>query len=425
MKKTADKQKQSNAIQEAHQEKWSGWSVIVISMLGLGICLYLYSFHINLLLGDVQGGLLCGPKDGLACNSVVSSPYSAFWGLPLAVWGAIFYCVIILLGFGGIVFGRDGGPAFFRWALIGASLGLVFDLYLAYVMTVKIGTICWLCVSTYLVNAAIFVLLFKRYWNEPRPRVSLKTLFPWTNDKQEVNRYYRNVIRGFLLGAILLAFAVGAAGSRFLLTSLTGNDRERLASIIADLQQAEPIVVEVQNRPAIGPPDAKITVVEFSDFLCPFCAKGSTYLKLSQSGNHDKIRLVFRHYPLDKTCNWRLYSTLHPGACLLAEGAACAFEQDRFWPYHEIAFETQDRITNTVVLDIAQKVGLDLDAFKSCLASGRGMQLVQEDIAAGLKAGIRATPTIIVNGRIHTGVPKPWVLNEIYKFAERNLRMPE
>ena len=171
----------------------------------------------------------------------------------------------------------------------------------------------------------------------------------------------------------------------------------------------------------MGSNDAKLTIVEFSDFLCPYCSKASKYLKLAASNRHDTARFVFRHYPLDKSCNQRLSSNVHPGACMLAEGSVCAHEQNKFWDYHDIAFETKGKISRSVVMEIASRIGLDLTAFEGCLNSGRGLKVVNEDIRAAMKSGIRSTPTLIINGRKLQGVPKPWVLDEILKYSEKNL----
>ena len=218
--------------------------------------------------------------------------------------------------------------------------------------------------------------------------------------------YYRNVIKGLLIGGILLTAVIGTAGSRLLANSLTGNDQERLAKVTENLSQQKPRFIEVKNRPYMGSKDANVTVVEFSDFLCPYCATAAKYLKLAGSGNHDKARFVFRHYPLDKSCNKRLSSNVHPGACLLAEGAVCAHEQDKFWAYHDTAFETKGQISRSVVQNIAAKIELDLNTFNSCLDSGRGLRVVTEDIKAAFDAGVTATPTLFINGRKLRGVPK-------------------
>jgi uncharacterized membrane protein len=361
MAKSRKVKKKIEADQKKPGGKRSGWLFIILGVAGLGICLYLYSFHIDLLMGEIKSGPLCGTDNGLGCHSVVSGPYSSMMGLPLASWGAIFYSTLVLLGFGGIIFWRDCGRVFLRWAFCLAVFGLAFDLYLAHTMIFRIGAVCGLCVATYAINFFIIIVLAKGVWREPKPRISLRAIFPGTKDAQGIDHYYRNVIKGLLIGGILLATVVGVAGSQYLSRSLTENDRERLAKIIKNLSQQKPRVIEVKNRPAMGSNDAGVTVVEFSDFLCPFCSKASKYIKIAESGTHDTARFVFRHFPLDKSCNSRLRSNLHPGACLLAEGAACAFEQNKFWEYHDIAFETNTQISRSVVMDNASKIGLDLN----------------------------------------------------------------
>ena len=104
-------------------DKRSGWFVIILGAAGLGICFYLYSFHIELLMGEIKSGPLCGADNGLGCHSVASGPYSSMLGLPLALWGAVFYSTLVLLGFGGVIFWRDCGRVFLRWAFFLAVFG--------------------------------------------------------------------------------------------------------------------------------------------------------------------------------------------------------------------------------------------------------------------------------------------------------------
>jgi protein-disulfide isomerase/uncharacterized membrane protein len=405
--------------------KRSGWWVIFLAAAGIGICLYLYSLHVALLLGEIKGGPLCGTDGGLGCQSVASSPYNNLFGLPLAAWGALFYSAMVLLALGGVIFWRDSGRVFLRWALCLALLGLAFDLYLSYIMFFRIQAVCWLCATTYAINFVILLMLVKSVWKEPKPRAPLRAIFPGTKDSQGIDLYYRNAIKGLLIGGILLTSVVGVAGSQFISKSLTENDRGWLVKIKEDLTRQKPTAIGIKNRPFKGSANAATTVVEFSDFLCPFCAKAAKYLKLAESGNHDTARFVFRHYPLDKSCNRNLRSNLHPGACLLAEGSVCAHEQNKFWEYHDIAFETKGKISQPAVMDIAANIGLDSSAFKSCLDSGRGLKVVSEDINAAAKAGVNSTPTLFVNGRMLRGVPKPWMLNEILQYSKKNLFPPD
>ena len=408
-----------------YAEAWFGGFLIIAALTGLGICLYLYSFHIALLMGEIKSGLLCGSENGLGCNSVSSSPYSSLLGFPLASWGAIFYGALALLGAGGLIFRQDGGHAFLRWAFFLVIFGLAFDLYLAHTMIYRIGASCGLCIATYAINLVIGIILAVAVWKEHKPRTPLLAIFPGNKDNQAIELYYRNVIKGLLIGAILLVAVIGLAGSEFFTHSLTGNEKERLARVTENLSQQKPRLIGVSNRPFMGSEKANVTVVEFSDFLCPYCSQAAKYLKLAGSGNHDTARFVFRHYPLDKACNNRLSSNVHPGACLLAEGAVCAHEQDKFWTYHDRAFETRGQISRAVVQNIAENIGLDLNTFNSCLDSGRARRVVIEDIQAAVNAGVTGTPTLFINGRKLRGVPKPWVLNELLKFSHENLAMPE
>ena len=317
--------------------KRSGWFVIILAAIGLGICLYLYSLHVALLMGEVKSGPLCGADGGLGCQSVASGPYSSMMGLPLATWGAVFYCILALLGFGGVIFWRDSGRVFLRWAFFLTILGFAFNLYLAYTMVFRIQAICWLCVTTYAINLLIILSLVKNVLKEPKPRAPLRAIFPGTKDAQGIDLYYRNAIKGLLIGAILFASVVGVGGSQFISQTLTGDDRERLEKLKTHLAKQQIRAVVADNRPVMGSDAGEVTVVEFSDFLCPYCAKASKYLKLAESSSHDYARFIFRHYPLDTSCNRGVSSNIHPGACLLAAGSVCADEQNRFWEYHDIA----------------------------------------------------------------------------------------
>jgi protein-disulfide isomerase/uncharacterized membrane protein len=406
--------------QKGFVSRWTGWLVIVLALTGIGICLYLYSLHMALLMGEIKTGPLCGAGNGIGCHAVTSGSYNNILGISLASWGTLFFTVLALLGFGGIIFHQDCGRAFFRWAFIFAVAGFAFDLYLGYLMIFKIKAVCWLCASTYAVNLVLVIALGLQVWQEPKPRVSLRTIFPGMGLGKGDDNYYRDVAKVMLGLGVLLTTVIVLGGSHFLSQSLTKDDRVRLARIIQGLSQQQPKAVSAERRPAMGSDDSKVLVIEYSDFRCPFCAQASRFLKFSAKDTQDFTRFVFRHYPLDKRCNRRLSSNMHPGACLLAESAACADEQNKFWEYHDVAFETKGTVSQDVVLKIAADIGLDLGAFKDCMNNRRGLKVVVDDIKDAIDAGLRSTPTLIINGRIMRGVPKPWMLNEILRYAAKN-----
>lgn len=144
--------------------------------------------------------------------------------------------------------------------------------------------------------------------------------------------------------------------------------------------------------PSRGNPKAKVTIVEFADFECPYCSKAHETVLAVMKAYGDKVRLVFRHYPL----------SFHPKAPKAAEATACADEQGKFWELHDSLFESQALEVDALKLQ-AQRVGVDPKKFDACLDSGRTAGLVQKDMQAGQRAGVSGTPAFFINGIMLSG----------------------
>lgn len=146
--------------------------------------------------------------------------------------------------------------------------------------------------------------------------------------------------------------------------------------------------VRVDGAPFTGPKDAPITVVEFADFECPYCAQGHELLRQLRSAYPDQVKVVFRHFPLPQ----------HQNARPAAEASVCAQEQGLFWQFHDILFEHTNALDAASLLKYAGQAGLDLAAFKTCLESDAAKAAVRRDEAAGREFGVDGTPSIYVNG---------------------------
>jgi protein-disulfide isomerase len=151
--------------------------------------------------------------------------------------------------------------------------------------------------------------------------------------------------------------------------------------------------VALDGRPTKGPANAPIEIVEFSDFQCPFCLRATTIISevLEQYG--DRVRLMYRHYPLPN----------HPNARPAAEASLCALDQDRFWQYHDRLFAAQDRLTDEDLKRHAADLGLDSARFNACLDAGRFQADVDTDMRDGSNAGVSGTPAFFINGRFLGG----------------------
>jgi len=231
---------QIDSDHQRHWGKWGGWFVIVMASVGFGVCLYLYSLHLDLLKGEIKGALLCGAGEGFDCHSVASSPYSSIMKLPLAVLGAMFYMAMSLLGLGSIIFWKDCGRAYIRWIFFLAAAGLVIDIYLAYTMIFIIEAICWPCSATYVINLAIIIALAGLLWRGPGAKIPLRAIFPRARGYQGNDSYYRNIIKGILIGSIVFTSVTVASGSIFISELLTENDRQRIEKIKKKLSRQRP-----------------------------------------------------------------------------------------------------------------------------------------------------------------------------------------
>ena len=168
------------------------------------------------------------------------------------------------------------------------------------------------------------------------------------------------------------------------------------AKIVMNLMPPPVLRVElkVEGAPFKGKADAPVTIVEFSDFHCPFCRRVLPTLDQIETRYGDKVRLVFRDFPIDN---------LHPGARKGHEAARCANEQGRFWPYHDKLFANAPKASPEDLNAYAKEVGLDVAAFEQCFKSGKYRAAVQQDIEDGKKAGVSGTPAFFVNGRLISG----------------------
>jgi protein-disulfide isomerase len=177
--------------------------------------------------------------------------------------------------------------------------------------------------------------------------------------------------------------------------------------------------VEVMSPLMYGPADAKITVLEFSDFACPYCAIAAdsmmTYLK-----SQPDIRVMFFPFPLDSQCNRAITRSMHPGVCDWSKLALCAHQQDRFWQVHDWIFaqmRSHQRLPQ--VEDSWASLGLDVEKAKSCMASAETDAQLKEMVEAGLKLDIQSTPTFIFNGRPISGVLPVPVLRHLLTEARK------
>jgi len=358
---------------------------------------------------------LCGTQSG--CDIVNQSAYASIVGVPLAAIGLVFYVSLA----GTLALSMFAGAAvragIARLVFSALAVSLLADAILLGIQATQLHAYCVLCIGTYLAGALAFALLMTA-----RRADVTQALGPGEG---------RLVMAGWLIGSVSAVISVGvyqtalaarpgnptavlgAAPSDALAKAqeeaarlqATIDDPQKLEKYFSDkalrqFEQAAPQMLDLAGVPFKGPADAPIKIVEFSDFLCPFCRQLSEGFSAWLPQTAGRVSISFKHYPLDTACNVNMTQQIHDGSCWLALGGICAAEQNRFWPYHDRVFGRDPKpATRDDAQRFAAEAGLDGGAFAGCLDRPATRDKLLAEIAEGVKAGVKGTPTVFINGK--------------------------
>jgi protein-disulfide isomerase len=361
---------------------------LVIALAGLAVSgVVLYE---ELALARIPGhSAFCTFGGVVDCDVVLGSRYGRFLDVPLGVWGLGTFGAGALAAVPGAFFGAAGGVA--DLVLIGLASGaLGFAVVLAVVMAFVIGSVCLLCLTLDAVVVAWFVAVL------PLARgFSVSAGKSWLERRAAAH----------VTAAVAASFALASGALSAVYTpppiesaaELTAREPEFVRGYLG--RPTVPVSSVLRDDAATkGRADAPITIVEFSDFQCPACGQAFRDLHDLVARRPD-VRLVFRNFPLDSSCNDAIDRALHPDACLAAIAAECARRQSRFWEYHDRLFENQRTLDRDNLFRFAREVGLDIPPFRTCLDDPATRARIGDDVRAGIAAGVESTPTLFVNGR--------------------------
>ncbi len=341
----------------------------------------------------------CNIDETVNCDVVLSSSYAYLLGLPVAAWAIAAYALL-----GGLAFAAWRADRFSarlrltRLSWLVAAACAAFSLYLAGVALFVLRAVCLLCTALYVVTGGLVAATWVAYRHQRAERLA-PGLTQVTLARR--NRLVLGGV-GLVLAGVLAAVAYEALRGRRVPTSL------------AEIAELEPdfyrwyLQQPVQSIPLDGGKfqgfeGAPVTIVEFSDFECGHCAKAHRVLKEILPRYRSQVRIVFRHFPLDSSCNSSVQRPLHRNGCAAAVAAECAAEQGRFWEYHDLLFQNQAHLDPASLIAYAAKLGLDVERFQACTKSDGARSRVLRDVAEGVRLGINSTPTFFLNGRTIRG----------------------
>ena len=353
--------------------------LLALSLLGLFDSLYLLWVYTS-----PSRPIVCL---GSGCDAVRASSYAHLFGLPLPAFGVANYVVLGLLIFAEVLVSSRLAQVI-GWIVAGIScVGFLFSIYLTSLEKFVIHAWCAWCVVSALVITSIFILSLSEL---RRPR-------PPTDPVAALAKVRTN------FGLCVVALLIGVPA--FLLLARHG---EFLAVPQASAQVLSEHLVRPDSH-ATGNLQSPLTLVEFGDFECPACGLSETAARQIRARYGDRIRFVFRQFPLRK---------IHPQAEKAAEASECAGQQGKFWEAVEKLYAEQADLSGDALKRYAAELGLDQNQFNQCLDSGEMASRVSQDLADGHALGVRATPSFFIGQKMIEG---PMEFEHFSQLIEQNL----
>ena len=366
---------------------------LLCSLVGLGVSVAAAYTHYHLL-RDPTYHSFCDVNATVSCTQVYQSRYSTVAGIPVAIFGALWFVVAGLLAVAGLTARqtiRENVPGYL-FAL--STIALAVVLYLGYTSFFVLNAVCILCVTTYAAVIALFIVS------------GAATSFPMTTLPRRASADARVFVRSPLALTIAVLFFAGAA------TTLAFFPREAAGGDVVAAAAAAPAPTQDQRSeferwylsqpriPLIVPTEgAKVLIVKFNDFQCPAC--GQSYLLYKpilakyEAEHPGAVKMVLKDYPLNRDCNEGISQTLHPSACDAAVAVRLAQAHNKAPELEEWLYTHQQGMTPPAVRQAARDIGgvTDFDAkYQATLSS------VKSDVNLGKQLGIKATPTFFING---------------------------
>lgn len=384
-------------------------AIVLLCLVGAGVAWDLTRVWV-LSRTDPDYHSFCAVSEGMNCETVALSSWSAFLGAPNSVWALAAYAFGALLAGLAATRRRDG---LFFGLLSAYGLGLAaFSLWLLGVMHFVIGSLCILCLALDVVNLSVlaFAVVAARGVGVPLLRGPLR----------DVAALVRRPLVALALAAAGFGLLAGAWAYGNALARDTGAERApRPAAHVephADggscgggdttAPRAGPQTgVTEAGVPWIGAANPVVEIHEFTDYECPHCRRAHMMVRKILSTAGDRVRVYHRHLPLDQACNPTLKKPLHRRACELSRVAVCAGRQGRFWEMNDLLFQSSDEIREKELSarELAARLELDADAFACCMDEESTRAAVAGDVTEATTLGVKGTPAFVIGGAVHYG----------------------
>ncbi|WP_415063717.1 DsbA family protein [Bdellovibrio sp.] len=385
----------------------------IATLIAVGVHGYLTQHYYGLKFGTAGGESVCNINELMNCDAVTASKFSAFLGVPVAMWGLV--TNIILLYFLAVTrfnLVQDKAKTS-RYALLLSGVTVIASLVMGLIST-TMSNLCLFCISAYVLS---FIGLFGTW--KGAEDVSTTNLLEDIKDVFTSEKW----VGGFLLAIPALSFL----GNIMYLESHGFSEIEKIAKEKVAYWQVAPqqnfdLTTGLSSQKSSGEPT--MTIVEFADFRCSHCKHAAPSLHAFIK-SHPDVKLIYKPFPLDGTCNEAIRGGGDGISCGLAFAVMCAEKiNQKGWAAHDYIFDNQEDIIRAQNLDknlqdLAGAVGVSNEDLLACVKDPATQDLVRKMAKEGESAQIQGTPTIFVNGKLLSGGQLIPVLDAAYKTLKK------
>jgi protein-disulfide isomerase/uncharacterized membrane protein len=391
--------------------------IILLALIAIvGIAFSVILSHQYYEIRNGAGGFksICNISQKMNCDAVAASPYAEFiGGIPLSSFATGWFLAALLISIG--AFFEDWRRASLRWLTGIYTVGSGASVFYFFIMAAVLKTYCLFCL---LIDGLNFLGLGLAWSLVGFGRTTTES----TSQQDTNSSGFLKPMLGIIVGSLFVSVVLGKNMDNFKVDAATAE--QVIESVIA----SAPVAIEESDLfPSIGPKDAPVTIVEFSDFQCPYCRIGAMTMNSVLNRYPGKVRLVFRNFPLDPSCNPMVQHAMHPVACIAARTTVCANKQGKFKEVYENIFEHQANLATQGAgspTELAKESGANPEQLSSCVAAPETAAAISRDIEEAKRLGIQSTPTFFVNGKkVEGGLPTPmWnkLIDRLLSSTQKN-----
>ncbi len=380
---------------------------LVGCLLSVGAHLYLALHYYPLKVGAASAQSLCSLNAKFDCDAVSASAYSAFLGVPMAIWGAVTNAVLFVLILMSWLEWSENPERLRRWCLALAGLSVGASVVMAAISLLFMHQYCLFCISLYLFS----ILIFVAYMGIPREAF-------WANLRHDLPHLWQES-RGVVLSLLSIPVLAFLLHQIFMQNLGLAEIGRMVAESIQEWEVAPKFDFVAKPTLSIGPTQdaAAMTLVEFADFRCGHCKRASYSLHAFVK-SHPDVRFEFYSFPLDGACNEKIENSSGI-SCRLAATVYCAEKEGKGWETHDTLFGIQDEVnqlsTVTEVDVVLSKhmpsLGLNWERMQTCLNDVATLDAIKAQAKQGSLVNVMGTPTLFANGKLINRVMVP-VLQE-------------